>query len=72
MEKINFIKSIDNLSLEQYRQNVLSFMKGGYETLPTQYKIQSIALQSIIICRDTKEGINEYFLREFFDCSRQK
>ena len=72
MEKINFIKSIDNLSLEQYRQNVLSFMKGGYETLPTQYKIQSIARQSIIICRDTKEGINEYFLREFFDCSRQK
>ncbi len=67
MGKINFIKSIENLPLEQYRQNVLSFMKGGYETLPTHHKIQSIGRQSIIICCDKKETINQYFLRELLD-----
>jgi len=67
MGKIDFIKSIDNLPLEQYRQNMLSYMKGVYETLPTHHKIQSIARQSLIIWCDKKETITQYFLRELLD-----
>jgi hypothetical protein len=63
--KNNFIESINDLPLEEYRRNVLSFMKGEYETLSTAHKIQSIGRQSIIICRNTKESVTEYFLREF-------
>jgi hypothetical protein len=65
MEKINFINSINDLSLEDYRNQVLSFMKTEYETLPIHLKVQSIGRQSIIVGCNNKETINEYFLREF-------
>lgn len=63
--KTNFIESINDLPLEEYRRNVLSFMKGEYDTLSTPHKIQSIGNQTIIVTRETKEAINGYFLREF-------
>jgi hypothetical protein len=63
--KTNFIESINDLPLEEYRRNVLSFMKGEYDTLSTPNKIQSIGTQTIIVTRETKEAIKGYFLRPF-------